>query len=82
MYIFVPKEVKGKDLEVKFDNLKCYVGLKGKPPIIDGEWPEKVHRDESDWTLEDTFIQDYNGKHVHLTIAKWKNQWHWWDSAI
>lgn len=82
MFIFMPKHVRGKDLTVKIDNNKIFVGINGQPPIIDGEWPEKIHKEESDWTLQDTFVQDYTGKHVHLTIAKWKNNWHWWDCAV
>lgn len=50
----------------------------GKDPIIDGDFPEKIHTDGSLWTLED----GPNGKFVHLAIEKWKNQWHWWECVI
>lgn len=54
------------------------VGVIGKEPIIDGEFPEKIHMDGSLWTLE----EEASGKYIHIAIEKWKNQWHWWECII
>ena len=79
MYIPVAKEIKGKDLNIKFDTYKVNIGLKGQPPIIDGEWPERIKSDETIWTLEDA---PEGGRVIHLSVAKWQNQMHWWDCAV
>jgi len=78
IYIPVPQNIKGKDLVIKLTNSKVLVQIKGATPIIDGQFPEKIHEDDSMWTLEDS----KNGKVVHLAIQKWKTDWKWWDCAI
>jgi len=79
MYVHIASGIKAKDLKVVIETTKCYVGLKGQPAIIDGEFTEKIKADDSLWTVED----DENGQRViHLAIQKWGGQYHWWDSAI
>lgn len=78
IYIPVAKEIKAKELNIKYDAFKVYVGLKGQTPIIDGEWPERIKSDESLWTLEEAT----GGKFIHLALFKWQNQMHWWDCAV
>ena len=42
MLIPVNNNLKGKDFVVKLEKNKCFVGKKGKAPIIDGEWCEGI----------------------------------------
>jgi len=79
MYIPVPKGTRAKDMKIDIETTKCYVGLKGQPAIIDGEFSERIKADDSIWTIED---DDQGGKVAHLAIQKWSGQWHWWDCAI
>jgi len=79
VYIPIPSGVRAKDLKIDLETTKCYVGLKGQPAIIDGEWPERIKAEDSIWTIED---DEKLGKVVHLAIQKWPGQWHWLDCAI
>jgi hypothetical protein len=81
VYVPVHKDIKTKDLSIKLDVHRCYVGLKGQGPIIDAEWPERIKADDSIWTLEDAPKKD-GGRVVHLAIFKTPNQNHWWDCVV
>jgi len=63
------KDITKKDLIIKIDTTRLFVGLKGQAAINDGEWTEKIKADESLWTLEDS----KSGKILHLAIAKHPN---------
>eukprot|EP00262_Sarcandra_glabra_P004329 TRINITY_DN15280_c0_g1_i1.p1 TRINITY_DN15280_c0_g1~~TRINITY_DN15280_c0_g1_i1.p1 ORF type:complete len:324 (-),score=98.56 TRINITY_DN15280_c0_g1_i1:320-1291(-) len=58
--------------EIKKDHLK--VGLKGQPPIIDGELFQTVKVDDCFWSIEDA-------KFISILLTK-KNQMEWWKSLI
>lgn len=49
---------------------------------MNGEWYEQIVADDSVWTIEDSFIQDYKGKYIRLSIVKWKDQMHWWEFVV
>ncbi|CAM8979659.1 unnamed protein product [Rhodiola kirilowii] len=58
--------------DIKKKHLK--IGLKGQPPIIEGELYENVKVDDSFWSLEDQ-------KSVSILLTK-HNQMEWWKSLI
>lgn len=81
MYIFLDSKVNKKQLKVQISFEKLFVNVAGTD-LIDGKWFEKINTDDSFWTIEDGFIQDYQGKYIHIIIEKWKNQNSWWKSPI
>ncbi|CAF3204509.1 unnamed protein product [Rotaria socialis] len=66
--------VKSKDIIVKFERKHLYVGLRGHPPIIDGETFAELKKEESMWTLDD-------GKAIHIVIEK-INKMEWWSRVV
>ncbi|XP_057479995.1 LOW QUALITY PROTEIN: protein BOBBER 1-like [Actinidia eriantha] len=58
--------------EIKKNHLK--VGLKGQPPIIDGELFQSVKVDDSFWSLEDQ-------KSISVLLTK-QNQMEWWKCLV
>jgi len=68
---------KGRDLDVKITKSQLKVGVKGQPPIIDGDLPKTIHVDESTWTLETT----PGGKEISLHLDK-VNKMEWWAHVI
>ncbi|VAH69648.1 unnamed protein product [Triticum turgidum subsp. durum] len=70
----VPEGTKGRSVvcEIKKDHLK--VGLKGQPPIIDGELHKPVKVEDCFWSIED-------GSLLSILLTK-RNQSDWWKSLI
>lgn len=70
----VPEGTKSRFVvcEIKKDHLK--VGLKGQPPIIDGELHKPVKVDDCFWSIED-------GKSLSILLTK-HNQMEWWKCVI
>ncbi|KAJ6826083.1 protein BOBBER 1-like isoform X1 [Iris pallida] len=70
----VPQGTKSRFVayEVKKNHLK--VGLKGQPPIIDGELYQSVRVDDCFWSIED-------GKFISVLLTK-HNQMEWWKCLI
>eukprot|EP01022_Parablepharisma_sp_SALTPOND_P023444 TRINITY_DN495_c0_g1_i1.p7 TRINITY_DN495_c0_g1~~TRINITY_DN495_c0_g1_i1.p7 ORF type:complete len:274 (-),score=68.92 TRINITY_DN495_c0_g1_i1:7644-8465(-) len=82
----IPPNIRAKMLDVVFGQKKIKVGIKGQPPIIDGEFPERIkvricynlsQPDDALWTLEET----KDGKVLCITVEKFEGM-HWWDCAI
>ncbi|KAK4852022.1 hypothetical protein QYF36_020425 [Acer negundo] len=59
-------------VEIKKDRLK--VGLKGQPPIIDGELCQLIKPDDTYWSIEDQ-------KTISILLTK-HNQMEWWKSLL
>lgn len=69
----VGQGIKGKMLDVDFTNTKLRVGLKGQPPIVNGEFHKRIVVDDSFWTLEDG--------EVVLNLQK-DNKVEWWKCVM
>jgi len=70
--------LRSKNLKVNIGMNKLFVQVIGQDPIIDGEFPEKINSEDSLWTLE----SNKEGKVIHFSITKWRDQNSWWASAI
>lgn len=70
----VPKGTKGRFVvcDIKKNHLK--VGLKGQPPVIEGELFQTVKPDDCYWSLEDQ-------SEVSILLTK-HNQMEWWKSLV
>ncbi|KAG2610625.1 protein BOBBER 1-like [Panicum virgatum] len=70
----VPEGTKSRFVvcDIKKNHLK--VGLKGQPPIIDGELYKPIKVDDCFWSIED-------GKSLNILLTK-HNQMEWWKSVI
>ncbi|XP_053211045.1 nuclear migration protein nudC-like [Panonychus citri] len=65
--------VKSRDCLVKFEKKHLTVGLKGQPPIIDGDLFAPIKIEECFWTLE--------GKTLSLSLEK-INKMEWWNKLV
>ncbi|XP_033113307.1 nuclear migration protein nudC-like [Anneissia japonica] len=66
--------IKSRDVIVEFTKRTLKVGLKGHPPIIDGELCKEIKIEESFWTLQDNKIIALNMEKV--------NQMEWWNRLM
>lgn len=70
----VPEGTKSKFVacEIKKNHLK--VGLKGQPPILDGDFFQTVKVDDCFWSIEDS-------KFISILLTK-QNQMEWWKYLV
>lgn len=66
--------VRSRDVIVKITKKTLLVGLKGQPPIIDGELCDEVKTEESMWVLQD-------GKTILINFEKLKGM-NWWKHLV
>lgn len=67
-------KIKARDVIIDFEKKHLKVGLKGFPPIIDGELYNSIKVEESCWILEDT-------KTILITMEK-VNKMEWWTRLV
>lgn len=66
--------VKGKDVLVRIDKQHLTIGLRGRPPIIDGPLRAPVKVDDCMWSVEDR-------SRVNLNLKK-VNAQEWWANVV
>lgn len=68
------EKFRGKDCDVQFTPSRIKAGLKGQPPIINGELFAKIESEDSTWTLVDSNT---------LCIVLFKiNKMEWWSRVV
>ena len=72
----LPKETRAKDMDIKWDEKKLKVAIKGKEPIIDGELFGPIDSESLIWTID----EDKKGKNLVITFEKREQTW--WESVI
>ncbi|CAI9771991.1 unnamed protein product [Fraxinus pennsylvanica] len=70
----VPPGTKSRFIVCEFKKNYLKVGLKGHPPVIDGELFQPIKVDDSFWSLEDQ-------KSVSILLTK-QNQMEWWKYLV
>ncbi|XP_015605876.1 nuclear migration protein nudC [Cephus cinctus] len=63
-----------KDVAVSITKKHLTCGVKGQPPIIDGDFPHEVKLEESTWVIED-------GKVLLINLEK-VNKMQWWSHVV
>nr|XP_050847015.1 nuclear migration protein nudC [Vespula vulgaris] len=63
-----------KDVSVTITKKHLTCGVKGQPPIIDGDFPHEVKLEESTWVIED-------GKVLLINLEK-VNKMQWWAHVV
>ncbi|KAL6859880.1 hypothetical protein ACO1O0_003904 [Amphichorda felina] len=74
----VPGNMKSRDLAIEIKKRKLVAGLKGHPPIINGETPHDVNVEDSTWTLSSN-SDGTKTVEIHLDKA---NKMEWWAHVI
>lgn len=67
-------ELNDRDSGFMWHLFGCQVGLKGQPPILEGELPFDVKPDDSMWNLAD-------GRMLELSLAK-QDGMRWWPHVL
>ena len=72
----IAKELRAKDMDIKWDSKHLHVAIKGQEPIIDGELFGVIDSESLIWAI------DENNKGKNLQITFEKKEQSWWESII
>lgn len=72
----VPSNIRGRDIDIKYDNNHLYCAIKGQEPIINSDFYQPIKSDTFVWTLEE--VRDK--KVLVMTFEKGNNST-WWESV-
>jgi len=70
-------QIKGKDVVAEFAKKHIKVGLKGHPPVIDGDLYNEIKAAEATWVID----RSKGGQAVVVTFEK-LNQMEWWPKIV
>ncbi|XP_012474434.1 protein BOBBER 1 [Gossypium raimondii] len=70
----VPPGTRSKSVECQMKKSRLKVGLRGQPPIIDGELFQAIKPDDCYWSMEDN-------DSISIVLSKQK-QLEWWQSLV
>lgn len=73
--ITIPEGTKSRQVACDIKGKSMKAGLKGQPPILQGEFYNPVKADDCFWSLED------NGKTLSILLTK-VNQMEWWKAVL
>jgi hypothetical protein len=73
----VDSSVRGKNLTVKVEAKRLFVGINGQPPIVDGELHALIKPDTMVWSLEEV----KNGKILNINFDKF-DTYKWWECVL
>lgn len=65
--------IRSRDVIAEFNKKHCKIGLKGHPPIIDGELNAEIKHTDTLWTLD---------KNIVVVTMEKINQMNWWDRFV
>ncbi|CAL7943304.1 unnamed protein product [Xylocopa violacea] len=63
-----------RDVSITITKKRLTCGIKGQPPIIDGDFPHEIKVEESTWVIED-------GKMLLINLEK-VNKMQWWAHVV
>ncbi|WOL11551.1 protein BOBBER 1-like [Canna indica] len=70
----VPQGTKSRFVTCEIKKTHLKVGLKGQPPVLDGDLYQPVKAEDCFWSIED-------GKSISILLTK-QNQMEWWKSVV
>ncbi|KAI3379664.1 hypothetical protein SNEBB_003226 [Seison nebaliae] len=74
IHVRLPFAVKSRDIKVDIKRRRIIVGLKGKDPILAGEFYGEIKEEESFWTLSDNRV-------VEIQLQK-IDEMSWWNCVV
>lgn len=85
--VYIPKNMKSKDIDVKITKKKLKAGLKNSTPILDGDLFADIKLDDATWTLEDCNYSSLvhkskKGERVIAIYFQKQKGMCWWNSLL
>eukprot|EP00884_Botryococcus_braunii_P012657 jgi/Botrbrau1/21392/Bobra.0216s0012.1 len=77
----VPPNTKGSMCDVVITPSRLRVGLKGEPPVLDGDLYETVMAEECLWSVVSGKRDGQVTKAIEVTLQK-KDRLHWWKAVL
>jgi len=81
VHLQIPSNVGSKQMNVKIGPNHLLIQVKGQPPIIDGDFPERVDCDTATWFIEDG-EKNKSTKTLTIMLPKVGKMMGWWSHVI